>query len=81
MERLHRTRQVKIFYRKRNDFCLGLKRLEAERFKTKPDAGDKAIELKVDEQDWLGYWAHARRNLLTHRKCNPKARLGVPILH
>ena len=38
---LNRTRsQVKILYWERNGFCLWLKRLEAERFKTKPDAGD-----------------------------------------
>ena len=37
----------------RNGFCLWLKRLEAERFKTKPDAGDEAIELTVDELNWL----------------------------
>ena len=37
----------------RNGFCLWLKRLESERFKTKPDAGDEAIELTVDELNWL----------------------------
>ena len=38
---LNRTRsQIKILYWERNGFCLWLKRLEAERFKTKPDAGD-----------------------------------------
>ena len=42
---LNRTRnQVKILYWHRNGFCLWLKRLEAERFKTKPDEGDQAIE-------------------------------------
>ena len=41
---LNRTRsQVKILYWERNGFCLWLKRLEAERFKTKPDAGDIMI--------------------------------------
>ena len=41
---LNRTRsQVKILYWERNGFCLWLKRLEAERFKTKHDAGDEAI--------------------------------------
>ncbi|RRW24661.1 IS66 family insertion sequence element accessory protein TnpB [Ectopseudomonas oleovorans] len=51
---LNRTRsQVKILYWERNGFCLWLKRLEAERFKTKPDAGDEAIELTVDELNWL----------------------------
>ncbi|MCQ4227298.1 transposase [Pseudomonas stutzeri] len=34
--------------------------MEAERFKTKPDVGDEAIELTVDELNWLldgiGLW-------------------------
>ena len=43
---LNRKRsQVKILYWHRNGFYLWLKRLEAERFKTKLDAGDDAIEL------------------------------------
>ncbi|MGK4341781.1 IS66 family insertion sequence element accessory protein TnpB [Ectopseudomonas oleovorans] len=51
---LNRTRsQVKILYWERNGFCLWFKRLEAERFKTKPDAGDEAIELTVNELNWL----------------------------
>src|SRR5690606_37091150 len=33
--------------------CIWLKRLEAERFKTKPDAGDMAIELTSEEQNLL----------------------------
>ncbi|MNF04396.1 IS66 Orf2 like protein [compost metagenome] len=45
--------RVKILYWERNGFCLWLKRLEAERFKTKPDAGDETIELTVDELNWL----------------------------
>ncbi|MEB0047229.1 MULTISPECIES: IS66 family insertion sequence element accessory protein TnpB [unclassified Pseudomonas] len=35
--------RVKILYWERNGFCLWLKRLESERFKTSPDAGDEAI--------------------------------------
>ena len=51
---LNRIRsQVKILYWERNGFCLWFKRLEAERFKTKPDAGDEAIELTVNELNWL----------------------------
>jgi len=51
---LNRPRsQVKILYWERNGFCLWLKRLEAERFKTKPDAGDETIELTVDELNWV----------------------------
>ncbi len=37
----------------RNGFCLWLKRLEAERFKTSPDATDEAIVLTVQELNWL----------------------------
>ncbi|KAJ8133803.1 hypothetical protein OY671_012984, partial [Metschnikowia pulcherrima] len=50
---LNRMRsQVKILYWERNGFCSWLKRSEAERFKTKPDAGDEAIESTVDESNW-----------------------------
>lgn len=44
--------RVKILYWERNGFCLWLKRLQAERFKTKPDAGDEAIVLTVEELNW-----------------------------
>lgn len=47
---LNRTRnQAKILYWHHNGFCLWLMRLGAQRFKTKPDAGDEAIELTVRE--------------------------------
>jgi transposase len=55
----------------RNGFCLWLKRLEAERFKTKPDAGDEAIELTVDELNWLldgiDLWRNRPHQVLTPR--------------
>ena len=69
---LNRTRsQVKILYWHRNGFCLWLKRLEAERFKTKPDAGDEAIELTVRELnqllDGIDLWGNQPHKLLTPR--------------
>ncbi|MBY8955300.1 IS66 family insertion sequence element accessory protein TnpB [Pseudomonas carnis] len=42
----HRNR-VKVLCWERNGFCLWLKHLESERFKTSPDATDEAIELTV----------------------------------
>ena len=69
---LNRARnQVKILYWERNGFCLWLKRLEAERFKTQRDAGDAAIELTVDELNWLldgiDLWRNRPHRILTPR--------------
>ncbi|MDH1933341.1 IS66 family insertion sequence element accessory protein TnpB [Pseudomonas sp. GD03696] len=41
-----------MLYRERNGFCLWLKRLEAERFKTSSDATNEAIVLTVQELNW-----------------------------
>ena len=66
-----RRTAVKCLAWERNGFCLWLKRLEAERFKTKPDAGDEAIELTVDELNWLldgiDLWRNRPHQILTPR--------------
>ena len=67
---LNRTRsQVKILYWERNGFCLWLKRLEAERFKTKPEAGDEAISLietaKANGQEPYAWLRHVLDRLPT----------------
>ena len=66
----HRNR-VKILYWERNGFCLRLKHLESERFKTSPDTTDKAIVLTVQELNWLLYGFDLWRNRL-HQVLTPK---------
>lgn len=48
----HRNR-VKVLYQEPNGFCLWLKRLEFERFKTSPDETDETIVLTMQEPNWL----------------------------
>ncbi|WP_339427763.1 IS66 family insertion sequence element accessory protein TnpB [Pseudomonas sp. RA_105y_Pfl1_P41] len=63
--------RVKILYWERNGFCLWLKRLESERFKTSPDATDEAIVLTVQELNWMldGFdlWRKRPHQVLTPR--------------
>ncbi|WP_238396960.1 IS66 family insertion sequence element accessory protein TnpB, partial [Pseudomonas putida] len=63
--------RVKILYWERNGFCLWLKRLESERFRTSPDITDEAIVLTVQELNWLldGFdlWRNRPHQVLTPR--------------
>ena len=61
--------RVKILYWERNGFCLWLKRLESERFKTSPAATGEAIVHSVQELNWLldGFdlWRNRPHQVLT----------------
>lgn len=59
--------KVKILNWERNGFWLWLKRLEAERFKAPPDSGDQAIELTVEEINWMDSTPRSRAIIIdTH---------------
>lgn len=63
--------RIKVLYWERNGFCLWLKRLEAERFKTSPEPSNEAIVLTVQELNWLldGFdlWRNRPHQVLTPR--------------
>lgn len=69
---LNRARnRVKILYWERNGFCLWMKRLEQEKFKAPPAELEDAIELSVEEVNWLldGFdlWKNRPHKVLTPR--------------
>ena len=69
---LNRARnRVKILYWERNGCCLWMKRLEQETFKAPPAECEEAIELSVEEVNWLldGFdlWKNRPHKVLTPR--------------
>ncbi|WP_079202361.1 IS66 family insertion sequence element accessory protein TnpB [Pseudomonas sp. CC6-YY-74] len=63
--------RVKIPYWERNGFCLWLKRLEAEGFKSHPELGEDAIVLTAQELNWIldgiDLWRNRPHQVLTPR--------------
>ncbi|MBX8576848.1 IS66 family insertion sequence element accessory protein TnpB [Pseudomonas cichorii] len=63
--------RIKVLYWERNGFCLWLKRLESERFKTSPENRDTPIILNVQELnrllDGFDLWRNCPHKVLTPR--------------